>query len=60
MKRREFMIGSITLWMSIPSFAQNKNTAKSRRIIIAHSSSPVSEIRIDGDNRFVNASRVKI
>ena len=55
MKRRQFIIGSITLWMSTPSFAQNTNTAKRRRIVIAHSSSPVSEIRIDGDNPFVNA-----
>jgi hypothetical protein len=28
MKRRQFIIGSITLWMSTPSFAQNTNTAK--------------------------------
>jgi hypothetical protein len=28
MKRREFIIGSISLWMSTPSFAQNTYTAK--------------------------------
>jgi putative ABC transport system substrate-binding protein len=55
MKRREFIFGSMTLWMSTPSFAQDKSTARSRRIVIAHSSSPVSEIRIDGDNPLVNA-----
>jgi putative ABC transport system substrate-binding protein len=41
--------------MSKPSFAQNTSTAKSRQIAIAHSSSPVSEIRIDGDNPHVSA-----
>ena len=41
--------------MSAPSFAQNTYTAKSRRIVIAHSSSPISELRIDGDNPLVNA-----
>jgi putative ABC transport system substrate-binding protein len=51
-KRREFIIGSIALWTSTPSFAQKTTT---RRIAIAHSSSPVGEIRIDGDNAFVNA-----
>jgi putative ABC transport system substrate-binding protein len=38
--------------MSTPLFAQRTNT---RRIVIAHSSSPVGELRIDGDNAFVNA-----
>jgi putative ABC transport system substrate-binding protein len=55
MRRREFLIGSVTLWSSTLSLAQSTNAAKSRRIVIAHASSPVSEIRIDGDNPGVNA-----
>ena len=34
---------------------RTRTRQKLRRIVIAHSSSPVSEIRIDGDNPFVNA-----
>src|SRR5215471_9000470 len=55
MRRRKFIIGSVLLCLSTASFAQNANTPKSRRIVIAHASSPVSEIRIDGDNPYVNA-----
>ena len=52
MKRRDLIIGSLVSLVSTASFAQK--VGKIRRIAIAHASSPIADIRIDGDNPLVN------
>lgn len=52
MKRRDLIIGSLVSLVSTASFAQK--AGKIRRIAIAHASSPIADIRIDGDNPLVN------
>jgi putative tryptophan/tyrosine transport system substrate-binding protein len=51
-KRRDLIIGSLVSLVSTASFAQK--AGKIRRIAIAHASSPIADIRIDGDNPLVN------
>jgi putative ABC transport system substrate-binding protein len=51
-KRRDLIIGSLVSLVSTASFAQK--VGKIRRIAIAHASSPIADIRIDGDNPLVN------
>ena len=52
MKRRDLIIGPLVSLVSTASFAQK--VGKIRRIAIAHASSPIADIRIDGDNPLVN------
>jgi putative ABC transport system substrate-binding protein len=51
-KRRDLITGSLVSLVSTASFAQK--IGKIRRIAIAHASSPIADIRIDGDNPLVN------